>query len=74
MSFSVTSQKSEESRENIMASKEFTVSLVSEAFVEAANVVTTDAPEHVDMWALSGLTMARSVSRRSVVVQRPIDL
>lgn len=57
-----------------MASKEFTVSLVSEAFVEAANVVTTDAPEHVDMWALSGLTMARSVSRRSVVVQRPIDL
>lgn len=45
-----------------MATKEFTVSLVSEPFVEAANATSIDVPEHVDMWALSGLTMARSVS------------
>ncbi|KAH0827517.1 hypothetical protein J3R83DRAFT_4230 [Lanmaoa asiatica] len=53
-----------------MATKEFTVSLVSEPFVEAANVISVDAPEHVDMWALSGLTMARSVSRSLLVKRR----
>ena len=53
-----------------MATKEFTVSLVGEPFVEAANVISVDAPEHVDMWALSGLTMARSVSRLWLVGRR----
>lgn len=53
-----------------MASKEFTVSVVSEPFVEAANVVSTDTPEHADMWALSGLTMARSVSVLLLVKRR----
>lgn len=53
-----------------MATKEFTLSVVSEPFVEAANVVSTDTPEHVDMWALSGLTMARSVSGSLLVKRR----
>ncbi|KAF8135703.1 hypothetical protein EV363DRAFT_1126005, partial [Boletus edulis] len=69
ISFAVTSQKTEETRANIMATKEFTVSLVSEPFVEAANAISTDAPEHVDMWALSGLTMAGSSDVRPAWVK-----
>ncbi|KAF8558049.1 hypothetical protein OG21DRAFT_1406083 [Imleria badia] len=69
ISLPVTLKKPEETRGNIMATKEFTVSLVSEPFVEAANVISTDAPEHVDMWALSGLTMARSSDVRPAWVK-----
>ncbi|KAN0090896.1 hypothetical protein V8E55_004462 [Tylopilus felleus] len=69
VSFAVTSQKPEETRENIMATKEFTVSLVSEPFIEAANVISTDAPEHVDMWALSGLTRTQSSDVRPAWVK-----
>lgn len=57
----------------MMATKEFTVSLVSEPFVEAANVVCVSVPEHVDVWALSGLTMARSVSLMSLLGRRCHD-
>ncbi|KIJ67919.1 hypothetical protein HYDPIDRAFT_83493 [Hydnomerulius pinastri MD-312] len=61
VSFSLSPSKPKDSRENIIATKEFTVSIISEPFVEAANVTSVEAPAGVDEWEISGLTMARSV-------------
>ncbi|GBE81566.1 flavo protein [Sparassis crispa] len=43
-------------RDNILATKEFTVSLISEPFLEAANACSIDAPPEVNEWLVSGLT------------------
>ena len=47
--------------DNILDTKEFTVSLISEPFLEAANSTSIDAPPSVDEWIVSGLTPAPSV-------------
>ncbi|KAF9244929.1 hypothetical protein BU15DRAFT_41526, partial [Melanogaster broomeanus] len=58
VSFSLPPSRPKDSRENILTTKEFTVSIISEPFVEAANVTSVEAD--VNEWELSGLTMARS--------------
>ncbi|WVW80391.1 hypothetical protein I302_102372 [Kwoniella bestiolae CBS 10118] len=45
---------------NILASKEFCISIISESFLEAANYTAIDAPPEVDEWALAGLTQRSS--------------
>jgi flavin reductase (DIM6/NTAB) family NADH-FMN oxidoreductase RutF len=45
---------------NLLATKECTISIISESFAEAANYTAIDAPKDVDEWALSGLTPAES--------------
>ncbi|KAK4702305.1 hypothetical protein P7C70_g3919, partial [Phenoliferia sp. Uapishka_3] len=45
-----------ESAANILATKEFTVSIISEALVEAANSTSIDAPPEISEWGISGLT------------------
>ncbi|KAI0310929.1 hypothetical protein OF83DRAFT_815123 [Amylostereum chailletii] len=45
---------------NIQSSKQFTVSIISEAFVQNANYCSIDAPSNVSEWSLSGLTPAPS--------------
>lgn len=50
-----------DTRANIIATKEFTVNIMSEAFIEAATIASTQAPPEVDEWILSGLTMVPSV-------------
>lgn len=45
---------------NILETKELTINIISEWFVEAANYTSTDAPSDVDEWTLSGLTPAPS--------------
>ena len=47
---------------NILASKEFTVNLISHPWVEAANWTSVDAPGDIDEWVGSGLTKTDSVS------------
>ena len=49
---------------NISATKQFTVGIISEPFVEHANITSMDAPEGVSEWEASGLTKASSVSSR----------
>ena len=46
---------------NILATKGFTVNLISEPFVHNANACSVDAPADVSEWDLSGLTRAPSV-------------
>lgn len=41
---------------NIMETKEFTVNIIAEPFVEAANFTSVEAPEYFDEWIGSGLT------------------
>ncbi|KAJ7770146.1 flavoprotein oxygenase [Mycena maculata] len=60
ISCSLSQKRSKDTRENICATKEFTVSIVSEALAEAANCTAAEAPASVDEWILSGLTPAPS--------------
>ncbi|KAH7912398.1 hypothetical protein BJ138DRAFT_1148402 [Hygrophoropsis aurantiaca] len=61
ISFSLSSKRPKDTRENILATKEFTVNIISEPFVEAANATSVEAPAEVDEWRISGLTMAESI-------------
>ncbi|KAG9124810.1 hypothetical protein FRC07_010152 [Ceratobasidium sp. 392] len=45
---------------NIRKSKEFTVNIISEPFVEGANWTATDAPVGTEEWTGSGLTKVKS--------------
>ena len=47
---------------NIKATKEFTVNIISEPFVENANVASLEAPSDFSEWAVTGLTKEPSVS------------
>ena len=49
-----------DSSSNIKALQEFCISMISEAFIEAANITGTDAPRGVEEWDLSGLTKRQS--------------
>ncbi|VDC02597.1 unnamed protein product [Peniophora sp. CBMAI 1063] len=46
---------------NIRATKEFTVNIISEPFIANANVTSVDAPAGVSEWTISGLTKASSI-------------
>ncbi|KAJ3557402.1 hypothetical protein NM688_g1487 [Phlebia brevispora] len=56
MSLTLSKRRPKDTRENIKATKEFTVNIISEPFAEAANVCSVEAPAHVDEWLVSGLT------------------
>ncbi|TFK37153.1 hypothetical protein BDQ12DRAFT_205451 [Crucibulum laeve] len=45
---------------NIKATKNFTVNIISEPWVEQANMTCIDAPPDIGEWALSGLTKEKS--------------
>ncbi|ODV68945.1 hypothetical protein HYPBUDRAFT_152202 [Hyphopichia burtonii NRRL Y-1933] len=45
---------------NILETKELTINIISEWFIEAANFTSIDAPKGIDEWKLSGLTPAES--------------
>jgi len=47
---------------NIRTTKEFTVNIISEPWIENANATCIDAPESVSEWDLSGLTKEPSVN------------
>ncbi|KZO92318.1 hypothetical protein CALVIDRAFT_586064 [Calocera viscosa TUFC12733] len=51
----------EDTAHNIKTTKQFTVNIISEPFVENANATAIDAPEEFNEWPLSGLTRAESV-------------
>jgi flavin reductase (DIM6/NTAB) family NADH-FMN oxidoreductase RutF len=69
VSFSLSPRRPKDTRENILATKEFTVSIISEPFVEAANATSIEAPSDVDEWLVSGLTMEKSVGVKPAYVK-----
>ncbi|KAL5484790.1 hypothetical protein ACEPAI_7432 [Sanghuangporus weigelae] len=56
VSFVLPSNRPKDTRENIKATEEFTVNIISEPYVEAANSTSIEAPAEIDEWAVSGLT------------------
>ncbi|KAF9033251.1 hypothetical protein BDZ89DRAFT_1231438 [Hymenopellis radicata] len=68
VSFSLPSKRKKDTRENILATKEFTVNLISESFVEASNITAVETSE-VNEWLLSGLTMEPSTDVKPACVQ-----
>jgi len=44
----------------LLETKECTINIISEGFIEAANYCSIDAPAGVDEWELSGLTPAET--------------
>ncbi|KAJ8580326.1 hypothetical protein M405DRAFT_753393 [Rhizopogon salebrosus TDB-379] len=46
---------------NVMNSQGFTVNIISEPFIENANVTAVDAPTDFDEWSISGLTKEKCV-------------
>ncbi|KAI0363392.1 hypothetical protein BV20DRAFT_975745 [Pilatotrama ljubarskyi] len=54
---------------NIKATKGFTVNIISEPFVENANVTSLDAPADVSEWPLSGLTKEPSTHVKAARVK-----
>lgn len=65
VSLTLSKRRPKDTRENIKATKQFTVSIISEPFVEAANSCAVEAPAHVDEWVVSGLTPQSSVGSLS---------
>ena len=63
ISFSLSTRRPKDTRNNILATKEFTVSIISEAFSEAANSSSVESPADTDEWIISGLTKESSVSQ-----------
>ncbi|EJD03430.1 uncharacterized protein FOMMEDRAFT_156838 [Fomitiporia mediterranea MF3/22] len=61
VSFTLPSKGVKDTRENIKITKEFTVNIISEPFIEAANATSINAPPEVDEFAISGLTPLQSV-------------
>jgi flavin reductase (DIM6/NTAB) family NADH-FMN oxidoreductase RutF len=65
VSFSHSPTRQKDTSVNIRETKQFTVNIISEPFVEGANWTSTDAPVTADEWVGSGLTKAESVSERT---------
>ena len=61
VSFALSQRRPKDTRENILQTKEFTVNIISEPFIEAANATSVSAPPHIDEWVVSGLTPDPSV-------------
>lgn len=59
-----------DSTHNIKATKGFTVNIISEAFVENANITSIDAPTGVSEWPISGLTKEPSASVLAALMER----
>ncbi|KAF8245520.1 hypothetical protein K440DRAFT_603556 [Wilcoxina mikolae CBS 423.85] len=51
-------EKNKDTCQNLLDTKECTINIISESFIEAANYTSIDAPRDVDEWELSGLTKA----------------
>ncbi|KAJ8503133.1 hypothetical protein ONZ45_g11133 [Pleurotus djamor] len=52
VSFSLSPRRPKDTRENILATKKFTVNIVSDHFIEAANSTSLEAPADVNEWIL----------------------
>ncbi|KAJ7072256.1 hypothetical protein C8F01DRAFT_1103152 [Mycena amicta] len=60
IAFALSQKRSKHTRENTLATGQFTVNIVNQDFVAAANATSVEAPAEVDEWKLAGLTPMRS--------------
>ncbi|KDR75814.1 hypothetical protein GALMADRAFT_97726 [Galerina marginata CBS 339.88] len=60
ISFSLSTRRPKDTRNNILATNEFTVNIISEAFAEAANATSVESPANTDEWIISGLNKEQS--------------
>ncbi|KAJ4483330.1 hypothetical protein J3R30DRAFT_1763772 [Lentinula aciculospora] len=72
VSFNLSPRRPKDTRENILATKEFTVNIISEHLVEAANATAVEAPADVDEWIVSGLTMEPSLQVKPACVKESL--
>ncbi|KAJ3802967.1 hypothetical protein GGU11DRAFT_763368 [Lentinula aff. detonsa] len=72
VSFNLSPRRPKDTRENILATKEFTVNIISEHFIEAANATAVEAPADVDEWIISGLTMEPSSQVKPACVKESL--
>ncbi|PFH45787.1 hypothetical protein AMATHDRAFT_8665 [Amanita thiersii Skay4041] len=56
------STRSKDTAQNIKDTKGFTVNIISEPWIEQANVCGIDAPPEISEWDISGLSMEPSIS------------
>lgn len=61
ISFLLSRRRPKDTRENILQTKEFTVNIISEPLVHAANATSVESPANTNEWLLAGLTPAQSV-------------
>ncbi|KAI0319089.1 hypothetical protein OF83DRAFT_1170494 [Amylostereum chailletii] len=61
--------KTKDTPRNIRETKEFTVNIISEAFIEGANGTSIDAPPEFNEWEASGLTRAPGVEVKPALVK-----
>ncbi|KAG1844409.1 hypothetical protein C8R48DRAFT_765353 [Suillus tomentosus] len=54
---------------NLKSGQGFAMNIISEAFIENANVTAVDTPPEFDEWALSGLTKEKCVQNKSLARQ-----
>ncbi|KAL0571154.1 hypothetical protein V5O48_010809 [Marasmius crinis-equi] len=72
VSFNLPTRRPKDTRENILSTREFTVNIISENFVEAANSCSVEAPASVDEWIVSGLTMEPSKEVKPACVKESL--
>ncbi|KIY73132.1 hypothetical protein CYLTODRAFT_387638 [Cylindrobasidium torrendii FP15055 ss-10] len=71
VSFSLPPKRKKDTRENILFTKEFSVNLVHQAYVEAVNAAAVESSEPNE-WLLSGLTMEPSVAIKAPCVKESV--
>jgi flavin reductase (DIM6/NTAB) family NADH-FMN oxidoreductase RutF len=54
--------RTKDTAHNIRTTKDYTVSIISEAWIQQANIASINAPVGVSEWPLTGLTKVPSVS------------
>ena len=59
---------------NILSNKQFTVNIISEAWINNANVCAIDNPTNVSEWHISGITKAASVGNLSLFLVWVLDI
>ncbi|KAI0093389.1 hypothetical protein BDY19DRAFT_923490 [Irpex rosettiformis] len=62
ISLTLSPRRPKNTRENILNTRQFTVNIISDTFVEAANACSVEAPAEIDEWIVSGLTPEPSES------------
>ncbi|KAF9070605.1 hypothetical protein BDP27DRAFT_1323562 [Rhodocollybia butyracea] len=70
--FTLSPRRPKDTRQNILATKEFTVNIISEHLAEAANSTSLEAPADVDEWVVSGLTMEPSSTVKPACVKESL--
>ncbi|KJA29049.1 hypothetical protein HYPSUDRAFT_128712 [Hypholoma sublateritium FD-334 SS-4] len=75
VSFSLSTRRPKDTRENILSTKEFTISIITENIIEAANSTSVESPASIDEWIISGLTRENSTTVKPPLVREsPIGM